>query len=241
MAESLFKQSVQCGNSPKCAPATLAESLNELAKIEIAQWQEQDAVAHASQSLEIYTKLDGASSPQAIESQTTLAEAHYGVHNKDEAERLIRDAISKCNARPVSAQNNLLKAQALDELALVEFASSDYRDDQRVAEEGYNLRRQNGADDAAIIDSLMSIGWAQFYQDHSEDNLEKATANLEQAAKIAETKLGANHPQLGLVLYDLAQIYERAGNQKAAETAKLRAHQIFSNSLRADHPLLSCS
>ena len=239
LAESLFKQAVQCGNSPKCARAPLAESLNELARIEIAQWHEKEAVAHASQSLDIYKKIGGGSSPQSILSQTTLAEAIYGLNKYQQAGELLRDAISKCNARPASVQNNLLKAQALDELSLVDFANGDHKADERDAVAGYNLRLQNAPQDSSVAESLMSIGWAHFYDDQSQAQLEKAASNLEQAAKIAETKLGPKHPQLGLAFYDLAQIYERQGNQKAAQTAKQRANDIFRQSLRANHPLLS--
>ena len=199
----------------------VSTSLNNLALLYRARGEPGEAEPLLRRALGIREKVLGPEHPAVAQTLNNLASVCRTLGKQSEAEVLYQRAIRIDEASLGEAHPNL--AQSLGNLALLCC-------EQRRNEEAEELlvralailEERYGPDHPRLTKFLCGLARVYAEQDRTAD----AERLFERALRIAEVKFGPGHLAVAEVLEDMAEVWERFGDEERARTATARARAI---------------
>ena len=178
----------------------------------------------------------GTSVPEESRVRTLVASGttEYLAGHYDHAVTLLRSGVDE--ARQGLLPSDVLRSDALAELADALVAQGMYEEAVRLCLEALHADRKRGPEDAAVLaNTLNSLGNAYFFS----GDLAAAEAPLSEALKLREQIFTLNHTLTAESLDNLGSLYYQLGRYEQAIARYQQALPIYKKLYRDDHPELA--
>jgi serine/threonine-protein kinase len=191
------------------------------------------SATYARRAFDIRAAAYGADDPRIAYALEMLGGALHRLHNYDEAERDMRQALALYERE--KGPNDPWLIVPLYRLAeAVANSRADYSEATRLMERAFTIARGSFGDDhprtAYTIGMLAEL-------ESRRGNVAKAERLGRQAVDIFDRKLGRRHVAVGDAYADLAKVYARAGRWADVEAAQQTALTIYGTALGREHPV----
>src|SRR6266516_4254940 len=209
----------------------VAQTLNNLARLYVAQGKYTETEGLYKQALNIQEKVLGLEHPDTALTLYNLASLFQDEGRYEEAKALYQQALS--------IQENVLGAEhpdtaiTLHNLASLFQAEGRYEEAEALYQRALNIQEKVlGAEHPDVASSLDSL--ENLYV--TKGKYEEAEALYQQALNIQEKVLGAEHPDVASSLDSLENLYVTKGKYAEAAPLYLRAFEIYRQVLGEKHP-----
>src|SRR6266487_499277 len=214
----------------------VAQTLNNLARLYVAQGKYTETEGLYKQALNIQEKVLGLEHPDTALTLYNLASLFQDEGRYEEAKALYQQALS--------IQENVLGTEhpdttaTLHNLAQLFQYQGRYEEAKALYQQALSIQEKvlgaEHPDTAITLHNLASLFQA-------EGRYEEAEALYQRALNILEHMLGPTHPDTAITLYNLASLFQAEGRYEEAEALYQQALNIQEKVLGAEHPDVASS
>ncbi|MCH9647206.1 MAG: tetratricopeptide repeat protein [Deltaproteobacteria bacterium] len=208
----------------------VANSLHELARLQLARGNFDQAEQSFQQTLELRRLLLGQEHPEVAATLSDLALLHQHQGRLDRAEGLFRQALTM--NRRAGAKPRTLAANLQNLATVLEAQGDDSAAEPLLREALSTQQRLLEAPHPELAVSLNNLAVFLFHRGDLEGSRELFLEALSQKKKL----LGEEHPEVAAGLNNLAVLEQNSGNLDGAEELFQQALGIYRRSLGEDHP-----
>ncbi len=210
--------------------ADLAESLNLLAEVRLAQGDDEEAEELANEAWDIRRRLFGNQHPAVADTMETLANVRISMGDYETAEKLQREVLAMRRLL-FDAQHPDI-AVGLDNLAWIHFSRDEFYEAESLFREALDMRLDLfGPEHRHVATSLSNLGQCL----EMKGDLKEAGEHYQEALHISRKMLGDEHPDLAISLNNLAGWLEQKRDFDKAEEHYCEALELRRRMLGDDH------